>query len=224
MRKPTIVSLLSLAALACPATPGPVEPVPPTPEQPIPAVPVNTVTAALSGHEGAYAVAGEWFQDPAQPPMAFTATTQQWFGDDGMFYQVYDQPAAEASGPGMQGWGRLWADEAGAAHMWWMDSMAPGTSLEMTGTVAEDGTITIEGVGPGPDEAPTTYRSIYRLPAEGPDVFEMGVVRPDGTFVLMMKYTATRTGDAVKTWAPPAPAAATEPPVEQTPVEPAVAP
>lgn len=223
MKKLVVLSMLSLAISACPATPGPVEPTPPPPDDTVLAVPVNALSAALSGHEGAFAVAGEWFQDPAQPPMAFAATVQHWFGDDGVFYEVYDQPASETAGPGMQGWGKLWTDEGGAAHMWWMDTMAPGIALEMTGTVAEDGTITLEGIGPGPDEAPTTYRSIYSFPGDGSVVFEMGVVLPDGSYAMMMKYTATRTGDAVETWAPPAAAAPIETPVEPSPAETPVA-
>jgi len=214
MKKMVIVCLLTLAALACPATPPPQEPVPDATTGP--AVPVNPVSASFSGHEGAFAVAGEWQQSPDQPPTAFTATLHQWFGDDGILYEFYDQPADEAGSPGMQGWGKIWYDDATSqAKMSWMDSMAPGMALEMSGTVAEDGTVTIEGVGPGPDETPVNYRSVFTFPEGGPDMFQMGVVLPDGTFQVMMKYTMSRTGDAVETWEPPAPA---ETPVE-TPVE-----
>jgi hypothetical protein len=217
MKKLAFVSLLALAALACPATPPPVEPVPDATT--VPAVPVNPVTAAFSGHEGAFAVTGEW-TSPDQPPMAFTATLQQWFGDDGILYEVYDQPAAADGSPGMQGWGKLWYDDATSqAKMWWMDSMAPGMVLEMSGNVAEDGTVTVEGTGPGPDETPVTYRSVYTFPEGQLDVFEMGEVLSDGTFVVMMKYTMSRTGDAVETWAPPAETPApveTSAPVETT--------
>jgi len=214
MKHFAVVSLLSLATLACPSTPPPVEPVPEGTSEPVPTAP-DTVEGALGGHEGAFAVAGEMHMAPDQPSVAFTGTIQQWFGDDGLFYMVYDQAASEAAGPGMQGWGKMWADETGAAHMWWTDSMMPGVSMEFTGPVAADGTMTMDGTGPGPDGSPTHYRATYRLPEGGVDEFEMGVVLPDETYRMVMKYTTTRTGDAVKTWAPPAPA---ETPA-QTPAE-----
>lgn len=207
MKAAAPLSLLCFTSLACPATPPPVEPVPDATTPDALAVQVNPVTAAFSGREGAFAVTGEWIS-PEQPPLAFTATLQRWLGDDGVFYEVYDQPAAADGSPGVQGWGKVWWDEvAGNAKMWWMDSMAPGMALEMGGSVADDHTITIDGVGPGQDGTPINYRSVYRFPDGQPDVFEMGEVLSDGTFVVMMRYTTTRTGDPVKTWNPPPPAA-----------------
>jgi hypothetical protein len=215
-----LVSLAVLASACGAATPAVTEPHETGPGAP--AVPVNAVTAALSGHEGAFAVAGTWQGAPDQPETPYTGSIQQWFGDDGLFYAVYEQPATETD-PGMKGWGKIWADpDTGEARMWWTDTMAPGMALEMTGTADEDGTITLDGTGPGPDEQPMHYRSVYRFPEDGPDTFEMGAVLPDGTFMVMMKYTATRTGDAAKTWEPPAPAA--EPPVVEPPVEESPAP
>ena len=211
MKNLLIVSLLSIASLACPATPPPVEPVPEPTTDPVPPVPVDAVTGALSGHEGAFTVAGEMVMDPAQPPVAFIGTIQQWFGDDCIFYMVYDQPASETSGPATQGWGKMWADDAGAAHMSWMEAATPGEEMEFTGTVAPDSTITLEATGAGRDGTPTNYRATYRLPEGGADEFEMGVVAPDETYMMFMKYATTRTGDAVKTWEPPAAA-----PVETT--------
>ena len=149
---------------------------------------------------------------------------QQWFADDGVFYEVYSQPPSETSGPGMQGWGKIWADEAGAVRMSWMDTMAPGYELVMTGAVAEDGTVTLDGVGPGPDEAPTTYRSNFRFPETGRSEFEMGVVQADGTFVVVMKYATTRTGEAIETWEPPAAGAPAPVEPNAAPVEPEAAP
>jgi hypothetical protein len=202
MKDLLIATLLSVAFLGCP--PPPQEPVPEPTTDPVPPVPVDAVTGALSGHEGAFTLAGEMMVDPAQPAVAFAGTIHQWFGDDGIFYMVYDQPASETSGPAMQGWGKMWADEAGAAHMSWMESATPGEEMLFTGTVAPDGTITLDASGPGRDGTPTNYRATYRLPDGGADEFEMGVVLPDGNYMLFMKYTTTRTGDAVKTWEPPA--------------------
>ncbi|MBI5489429.1 MAG: hypothetical protein HY905_19000 [Deltaproteobacteria bacterium] len=63
----------------------------------------------------------------------------------------------------------------------------------------------VEGVGPGQGGTPINDRSVWTFVEGQPDRFEMGEVLSDGTFVVMVRYTTAREGDAIRTWDPPPP-------------------